>query len=108
VADGRVYALRSDFDAEFEEISPGTHLNRSLLQQLFGRGLQRYYMGPGENAYKHRWTEQVEPVEAVTVYGRSLAGRSLAAWETSLKPFARKLRARIARMSSPKPKPDDD
>jgi CelD/BcsL family acetyltransferase involved in cellulose biosynthesis len=110
VADGNVYALRSDFDAEFEEISPGTHLNRTLLQQLFGRGLQRYYMGPGDNPYKHRWTEQVEPVQAVTAYGRTMTGRWLAAWETTLKPLARSVRDRITRSSSSQPerKPDDD
>jgi CelD/BcsL family acetyltransferase involved in cellulose biosynthesis len=110
VADGRVYALRSDFDAEFEEISPGTHLNRTLLQQLFGRGLQRYYMGPGENPYKHRWTEQVEPVQAVTAYGRTMTGRWLAAWETTLKPLARSVRDRFTGSSSSysERKPDDD
>jgi CelD/BcsL family acetyltransferase involved in cellulose biosynthesis len=110
VADGCVYALRSDFDAEFEEISPGSHLNRTLLQQLFGRGLRRYYMGPGENAYKHRWTDQVAPVHAVTAYGRTLTGRWLATWETMLKPFVRGVRDRIASPSaaSPARKPDDD
>lgn len=99
VANGRVYALRSDFDAEFEDISPGTHLNRCLLEQLFGSGLRRYYMGPGNNAYKHRWAEQVEPVEELTVYGRSVEGRRLAAWETTLKPLARTLRDRLQAFS---------
>jgi CelD/BcsL family acetyltransferase involved in cellulose biosynthesis len=110
VADGRVYALRSDFDAEFEEISPGSHLNRTLLQQLFGRGLRRYYMGPGENPYKHRWTDQAESVQTVTAYGRSMSGRWLAAWETTLKPLARGLRDRMARPSGAQPdrKSDDD
>jgi CelD/BcsL family acetyltransferase involved in cellulose biosynthesis len=95
VADGNVYGLRSDFDAEFEAISPGTYLSRHLLSQLFGRGLRRYYMGPGNNAYKHRWTDQVEPVGELTVYGRSLAGRYLAAWEMTFKPVAVKLRDRV-------------
>jgi CelD/BcsL family acetyltransferase involved in cellulose biosynthesis len=102
VADRNVYGLRSDFDAEFDAISPGTYLSRYLLSQLFGRGLRRYYMGPGNNAYKHRWTDQVEPVGELTVYGRSLAGRYLAAWETTFKPVAAKLRDRLrGRASSP-------
>jgi Acetyltransferase (GNAT) domain len=95
IADGNVYGLRSDFDAEFEAISPGTYLSQHLLSQLFEKGLRRYYMGPGNNAYKHRWTDQVEPVGELTVYGRSLAGRYLAAWETTLKPLAAKLRGRL-------------
>ena len=31
----------------------------------------------------------------MTVYGRSLSGRALAAWELSLKPAARRLRDRL-------------
>lgn len=95
VADGNVYALRSDFDAEFDAISPGTHLSGHLVRQLFDRGLRRYYMGPGNNAYKYRWSDEVEPVEALTVYGRSVTGRCLTVWETKLRPVAVKLRDRL-------------
>lgn len=95
VADGNVYGLRSDFDAEFDAISPGTHLSGHLVKHLFDRGLHRYYMGPGNNAYKYRWTDEVEPVEELTVYGRTIAGRYLAAWETTLKPIAKRLRDRM-------------
>lgn len=96
VADGCVFALRSDFDEDCErrQISPGSHLSRHLLEQLFGRGLRRYLMGPGENAYKYRWTEQVLPTTELTVYGRSLRGRALEWWELGLKPLARSLRER--------------
>ena len=93
IADGDVFGLRSDFDSGLEDVSPGSSLNRHILEQLFGRGLHRYYMGPGNNPYKHRWTEQIEPVREMTVYGRSLTGRALAAWETTLKPAAIRLRA---------------
>jgi len=97
IADGNVFGLRSDFDARLEDVSPGSCLNRHILEQLFGRGLHRYYMGPGNNAYKHRWTDQVERVHELTAYGRSLTGRALAAWETTLKPVAVRLRERFAR-----------
>jgi CelD/BcsL family acetyltransferase involved in cellulose biosynthesis len=96
---GNVYALRSDFDAEFEPMSPGTHLSRYLLSQLFGRGLSRYYMGPGGNAYKLRWTDQVEPVDELTIYGRTLAGRCLGAWEIRVRPTAIRLRDRLGAAS---------
>jgi CelD/BcsL family acetyltransferase involved in cellulose biosynthesis len=95
IADGRVHALRSDFDAQFEPMSPGSHLNRSLLEQLFGRGLERYYMGPGDNSYKRRWTEEVETVEELCVYGRSARGRALALWQIAVRPIARKIRDRL-------------
>jgi CelD/BcsL family acetyltransferase involved in cellulose biosynthesis len=70
-----VYALRSDFDASYEETSPGTYLFRHLLESSFGRGLQRYYMGPGDNAYKLRWTNEAEPLQRLIVYNGTLYGR---------------------------------
>jgi CelD/BcsL family acetyltransferase involved in cellulose biosynthesis len=95
VADGDVFALRSDFDASRDDISPGSHLSRVLLEQLFSESNGRYYMGPGENAYKYRWTEQVAPMSQMTVYGTTLAGRLIAGWELSLKPVARRIRERL-------------
>ncbi len=95
VANGDVFGLRSDFDAEFDAFSPGTCLNRSLTERLFGRGLHRYYMGPGNNAYKRRWAEQIAPVEELVIYGRTVRGQALARWETTLKPLAIKLRDRL-------------
>ncbi|MEO8751352.1 MAG: GNAT family N-acetyltransferase [Casimicrobiaceae bacterium] len=95
VADGNVYALRSDFDADCEQTSPGSHLSRHLLEHLFGRGLERYLMGPGSNAYKLRWATASEPVYEMTVYGRSARGRLLLFWELAVKPPLRRLRERL-------------
>jgi CelD/BcsL family acetyltransferase involved in cellulose biosynthesis len=94
ICDRIVYALRSDFDADHEALSPGSHLSRCMLETLFGRGLHRYLMGPGDNAYKYRWADATETVLAMTTYAPSLKGRALAAWELSLKPAARRLRDR--------------
>lgn len=101
VADGNVFALRSDYDAEFHEISPGAHLNRELLERTFALGLRRYFMGPGNNAYKHRWTELVEPRHDLDVYGRTLVGHGLATWERTLRPLARGLKDRMRRVEPP-------
>jgi CelD/BcsL family acetyltransferase involved in cellulose biosynthesis len=111
VADGCVYALRSDFDAEGERLnlSPGSHLSRYLLEKLFGRGLERYFMGPGNNAYKYRWTDQAAPTHEMTAYADSLRGRSLASWDLTLKPAMRRLRDRIrARQPTPAPQEEGD
>ncbi len=90
---GNVYALRSDFDAALEQsLSPGSYLNRHIIEQLFGRGLKRYYMGPGRNAYKQRWQDGADPVLQLRVYANSLRAQALRAWERGLKPVARKLR----------------
>jgi CelD/BcsL family acetyltransferase involved in cellulose biosynthesis len=101
VADGDVFALRSDFDASRDDISPGSYLSRVLLEQLFSECKGRYYMGPGENAYKYRWTEQVAPMFQMTVYGSSLAGRLMAGWELALKPMARRVRERLRPAPAP-------
>jgi CelD/BcsL family acetyltransferase involved in cellulose biosynthesis len=93
---GNVYALRADFDAECGEISPGSHLMRTLLESLFGRNLRRYYMGPGENAYKTRWTEEGDTLHQMTVHGRTWSGRLIRLVDEVLKPYARSLRDALA------------
>lgn len=92
IDDGCVFALRSDFDAAYESISPGSYLNRHMLARLFGRDLRRYLMGPGENTYKYRWADESEAVSTMTIYGHSMRGRWLAARELALKPAARRIR----------------
>jgi CelD/BcsL family acetyltransferase involved in cellulose biosynthesis len=97
VHDGNVHALRSDFRRGHEEISPGSHLSRTMLERLFARGFARYYMGPGNNAYKYRWAEDADPQVAVTLYSPSLAGRVLGTCERRMKPRLSALRARLAK-----------
>jgi len=40
-----IHALRSDFDQDFEDASPGSYLFRHLLESSFGTHYSRYYMG---------------------------------------------------------------
>lgn len=94
---GDVHALRSDFDAALGEISPGSHLNRQLMERLFCGRFVRYYMGPGENAYKLRWTDQSEALHRVTVYARTARGQLAAAVDLRLAPLARRARALMRR-----------
>lgn len=93
---GNVYALRADFDTAYEEISPGSHLMRTLLESLFRRGLQRYYMGPGENAYKTRWSEEGDTLHQMVVHGRTWRGQLHRLFDEVVKPLARSLRDALA------------
>jgi CelD/BcsL family acetyltransferase involved in cellulose biosynthesis len=95
IADGTVYALRSDFVAEHAQVSPGTYLNWKLLERLFAEGLTSYYMGPGENAYKLRWTREGAELARLRAWSPTLRGRALHLWDTRLKPAARTLRDRL-------------
>ena len=92
---GNVYALRADFDAECEEISPGSHLMRTLLETLFDHDLQRYYMGPGENAYKTRWTADSDMLHQLVVHGRTWRGQVARVLDEILKPVARSFRDKV-------------
>ena len=69
-----VYALRADYDERCVSTSPGTHLNRELIERLFAFGRKRYYMGPGSNEYKWRWTEQYETIARLTAYSPNARG----------------------------------
>jgi CelD/BcsL family acetyltransferase involved in cellulose biosynthesis len=95
VSNARVHALRSDFVESSAEISPGSHLNRYLLEHLFERGLERYYMGRGENPYKVRWSSEGETLLRTGVYGRTLRGRIAELRDLTVKPWYRDLRYRL-------------
>ena len=95
IHDGNVHALRADFDAGCADISPGSHLSRHLLERLFGRGWHRYYLGPGDNPYKRRWTVDEEPLKRVIVYNRTWRGRRAWWFEEWVKPRLRAFRARL-------------
>jgi len=89
-----VHALRADFLAECEDISPGTHLFRHLLEELCGKGYERYYLGPGYNPYKARWFEGVAPMRRVIVYNRTSRGHLSRLVDEYAKPAWRRLRDR--------------
>jgi CelD/BcsL family acetyltransferase involved in cellulose biosynthesis len=93
VFERNVHALRSDFDAAFGQSSPGSHLNRQLMERLFCGRFDRYYMGPGENAYKLRWTDRAEALRRASVYAGTTRGQLAAAVDLRLAPLARRVRA---------------
>jgi len=92
---GAVHALRSDFDASLEHVSPGSYLFRYLLEHMFDNRVSLYLMGPGDNAYKARWTSDGKPLCRTWSYNRTFAGRS-AHWIDQLaKPALRPLWHRL-------------
>jgi CelD/BcsL family acetyltransferase involved in cellulose biosynthesis len=103
IADGHVYALRSDFDPAYSDMSPGTFLNHYLLKRLFGSDLIRYYMGPGENAYKMRWTDHAEPIYRLTAYSPTARGQLLRWLNRSARLLARRLRDSLLRLRPREP-----
>jgi CelD/BcsL family acetyltransferase involved in cellulose biosynthesis len=104
IANDCVYALRSDFDEQYTDLSPGAYLNRVLLERLFSRGSGTYFMGPGMNAYKWRWTEEYETIYRLTAYSPAWRGRLFMFADQKVRPVLRKLRDR-ARSAHPEGKP---
>ena len=96
--EGRIYALRADFDKNLEKISPGAFLNRHMLERLFSTGLQRYMMGPGDNPYKRRWTDVAEPLVALRAYSPALRGKLWYLWLERLRPWIKRIVTHVAPM----------
>lgn len=93
-ADGRVHALRADFDGSLpDELSPGTYLNCEILRALFAReGVHEYNMGPGDNAYKTRWASDAHETVRLRIFRQGIYGAALHGLETRAVPTLRRLR----------------
>ena len=89
-----LHALRADFDDAYKSISPGTYLNFRMLQELFTGEHGNYYMGPGNNPYKSRWSDSGAPVLTLTSYAPTMRGRAGALW-SGVKPTLRTWRDRL-------------
>jgi len=102
---GHVHALRADYDEALSRHSPGSYLNWKLLQTLFGFGLLRYWMGPGDNPYKAHWTETADALSRLRIYGTTLRGQFFRFWDQRLRHwFTRKpLRPRTVPKSADGP-----
>lgn len=85
---GNIYALRSDFDEQYRDLSPGSFLNWKILEQIF-TGNSTYYMGPGVNAYKTRWKNGELPLYRIKAYAKTFKGRLLYSINENLFPMMR-------------------
>lgn len=93
--DGIVYALRADYDQAYRQCSPGAFLEYHIFQRLFSEGCRAYHAGPGSDAYKLRWTEDLSSNVVVTVFNRGAANRVLWFAEGWALPRLRQLRDRL-------------
>lgn len=96
-AGGRVYALRSDFDEEFREQSPGAFLQFKILEHLFRGSYVEYNTGPGVNPYKLHMADASLENRALRLFQRNLTGTCLWALEAAMLPWARGVRAAVGK-----------
>ena len=92
VNDGNnIYALRSDFSVAFSKYSVGTFLNRQIMEKIFDENASAYFMGPGENAYKVPWSEEILNLKNLKIYGPTIRGKALYYIENAIAPLYRKI-----------------
>jgi CelD/BcsL family acetyltransferase involved in cellulose biosynthesis len=98
VADGRVHALRADFDPSLADLSPGAYLNQRIVQALFEGGkVHEYDMGPGDRLYKARWASGAHETATLVIFRSSVRGLMLHTIESRIAPAARRMRKLVTR-----------
>ncbi|HKF41788.1 MAG TPA: GNAT family N-acetyltransferase, partial [Thermoanaerobaculia bacterium] len=97
-ADGRVHALRADFDAAVPtDLSPGTHLSAEIIRTLFAREtVYEYDMGPGDNDYKSRWARGAHELGRLRIFRPGMYGTLLHTVEARVLETVRRLRGQGA------------
>ncbi|MCI5141440.1 MAG: GNAT family N-acetyltransferase [Candidatus Electrothrix sp. ATG1] len=88
-----VYALRGEYDEDYQDRSPGAVLDVEVVQQLFEQGVRAYDMcGDATNQYKLRWTSDVQPYREMLLCNNNLRGRWLSFLESRIVPVAKRCR----------------
>ncbi|MCI5221816.1 MAG: GNAT family N-acetyltransferase [Candidatus Electrothrix sp. AR4] len=83
-----VYALRGEFDAEYQGGSPGAVLDGEVVHHLFEKGIQTYDMcGDSADLYKLRWTSDVRPYQELIAFRRGIYPKILAFLEMHIIPI---------------------
>jgi len=89
IIDGKtIYALRSDYDNQYADLSPGSFLQAEILKDLFNKSYTEYNFGIGLNTYKSHWTASRHQLIGFNIYNRTLRGRLLGTvfgWEPKVK-----------------------
>ena len=87
----RVYALRGEYDEEYQDTSPGAVLDVEVVQQLFEQGVRVYDMcGDATNQYKLRWTSDVQPYCEMLLFNNNFRGKFLEFLESRIAPVAKR------------------
>ena len=85
--------MRSEFDEEYSESSPGKYLEFALIKYLFEHGFKEYSTGPGLNEYKLHWTDDFRENLNIKAYGNTARGRLVGALEVKILPVLKKIRS---------------
>ena len=74
---GTELGLRSDFDENLRDVSPGSNLDAYIVQRLFEEKIHKYDMGGGCDPYKVRWTDNCRRHTCFLIFGSHMYARLL-------------------------------
>jgi len=103
---GSAHALRSEFDQNFSDLSPGAVLDVQAVQTIFDEGMHLYDLGGSADEYKKHWTSEVQEHGDLVVFNRGAYQGVLRFVEGALVPCFKKVRSVVAGVSS-SPKADN-
>lgn len=87
---GKVYALRAAYMEEYQEASPGSVLDRHIIEHLFRGNFTGYDLGPGVVFYKMRWTSEVRDCLQLMIFKENIYGFFLRQLEFKIIPCIKK------------------
>ena len=86
-----VYALRGEYDEEYQTVGPGAVLDHEVVRNMFDNGVKLYDMcGDSKDQYKLRWTSEVQPYGETIVFNSGPYAKILAYWEHHITPIAKR------------------
>lgn len=88
----KAYALSSDFDEAYRESTPGSVLERHIIEEYFRAGLEEYDMCGADYPYKLRWTSTVREHADVYIYHSGPASQLCRFWQQAMLPRLRSSR----------------
>ena len=95
--EGKIYALRADFDEAFKSYSPGAFLEYQIIKNAFDSGYLEYNTGPGVKTYKLRWTDQSKANFVVHLFNENIKGTIIRIVEMKIRKLLIKIYRSLSR-----------
>jgi len=87
----KVYALRAAYMEEYQEASPGSVLDKHIIEHLFRGDFTGYDLGPGVVFYKMRWTSEVRDCLQFAIFNSSIYPKMIYHLEFRVMSFLKKV-----------------
>lgn len=86
----RIFALDIGYDTSYAKYSPGLFLIAHVIKDCFENGLSEYDWLGSDLPFKMVWSDSFREHADFWIFSNSLYGKTLAAFESKVKPFLKK------------------